>query len=61
MVCRICNVLMDSGTEYSKKKNEHDKGYKRYNKCPKCHSVIYNDSPNFQEVIRNQMEKNKNR
>lgn len=57
MFCRICNVLMNSGTEYKKKKDDNDKGYKRYNKCPKCHTKIYNNSQNFQDVMREAMKK----
>ena len=51
---------MNNGTEYEQKKNERDKGYKRYNQCPKCHSKIYNKSLNFQEVMISEMEKNRN-
>lgn len=50
---------MDSGTEYKQKKNKHDKGYKRYNQCPKCHSKIFNTSQNFQEMMEIEMEKKK--
>ena len=57
MFCKICNVLMNSGTEYKKKKDDNDKGYKRYNQCPRCHTKIYNKSPNFQDVMREAMKK----
>ena len=60
MWCKLCNVLMNNGTEYEQKKNKRDKGYKRYNQCPKCHSKIYNKSLNFQEVMISEMEKNRN-
>lgn len=56
--CKNCNVIMSiTGTTYQKKKNNHDKGYKRYNKCPKCGDKVYNNSPNFQEVLSVEIER----
>ncbi len=43
--CRICNMVMKSGTCY-----EHKNGYnnsRRYDECPKCHFRKYNSDPNF--------------
>lgn len=50
---------MKTGTSYQQKKNDKDKGWKRYNECPKCHMKLYNNSPNFQEVLKQTMENNK--
>lgn len=51
MWCKNCNVAMSiSGTHYEQKNNGKG-GYKRYNECPKCRDRIYNNSPNFQEVL----------
>lgn len=40
-----------TGTTYEKKKNNRDRGYRRFNKCPKCKKKIYNNSENFQEHL----------
>lgn len=47
MLCKRCLVIMKSGTTYEQK-NQNNKRYKRFNKCPKCHEKIYNNSPNPQ-------------
>lgn len=59
MLCRDCNVVMKTGTSYQQKKNGKDKGWKRYNECPKCHTKLYNNSPNFQEILEHTMEKSR--
>lgn len=53
MLCKKCNVLMGiSGTSYRRKENKEDKGYARYNECPKCNYRKYNNNlPNFQETL----------
>lgn len=48
-----------TGTTYKQRKNKSDKGYKRYNECPKCGDRVYNNSPNFQEVLEKVSEKSK--
>ena len=40
-----------TGTAYEQKKNNRDKGYRRYNQCPKCGDKSFNDSLNFQECL----------
>ena len=51
MLCRDCNVVMKTGTSYQQKRNDKDKCWKRFNKCPKCHTKFYTKAPNFQEVL----------
>jgi len=51
MWCKNCNVVMSiTGTTYEQQKNGRNKGYKRYNQCPKCSDRVYN-SQNFQEFL----------
>lgn len=59
MWCRDCNVVMKTGTSYQQKKNDRDKGWRRYNECPICHTKLYNNYPNFQELLNQTMENNK--
>ena len=59
MWCRDCNVVMKTGTSYQQKKNDRDKGWKRYNECPRCHTKLYNNPSNFQEVLNRMTENNK--
>lgn len=62
MICKNCKVVMGiTGTTYQKKRNKHDKGYRRFNKCPKCGDMAYNNSPNFQETLFAEIRKSKNR
>lgn len=62
MWCKNCNVVMSiTGTTYQQKKNNHDKGYKRFNKCPKCGDIVYNNSLNFQETLYTEIRRSKNR
>lgn len=48
-----------TGTTYEKKKKKRDRGYRRFNKCPKCKSKIYNNSENFQELLVKASEKSR--
>ena len=57
MICKDCGIVMESGTEYNPKRNNKDKGYKRYNRCRKCHNIIYNNFPNFQEILAKEFGK----
>ena len=60
MLCSDCNVVMGiTGTTYEKKKNNRDRGYRRFNKCPKCKKKIYNNSDNFQEHLAKASEKSR--
>ena len=52
------NIL---GTSYDSKKNKEDKGYRRYDECPSCHYRKYNNGLNFQEVMDNEIQKNRSR
>lgn len=62
MWCRKCNVIMSiSGTSYEPKKNNDDKGYRRYDECPRCHHRKYYNGLNFQEVMDNEIQKNRSR
>jgi len=57
MICKKCGIVMESGTEYNPKRDNRDKGYRRYSKCRKCCNKIYNSSPNFQEILGNESVK----
>lgn len=49
---------MIGGTSYYQNKNRRDNlTRKRFNKCPKCNDTVYNNSPNFQELLHRAMEK----
>lgn len=50
---------MKPGTSYEHKKDGSGKGYKRYDECPKCHEKVFNNSPNFQEFLGREAEKNR--
>lgn len=56
MLCRRCMEVMRSGTLYEQK-NRSNKGYRRYNECPKCHEKVFNNSPNFQEYLGKETQK----
>ena len=47
MVCKICKVLMYSGTHYENKKGKMIA--RRYDECPRCHFCQYNNRNNSQE------------
>lgn len=57
MLCRKCLTVMESGTEYYPKKDDRDKGYRRFRKCKKCHKKIYTKESNFQELIVKSLKK----
>lgn len=61
MLCRRCLIVMETGTEYYPRKNEKDKGYRRFYKCKKCHKKLYTKESNFQELIMKSLEKSRNR
>ena len=59
MWCKNCNLMLSvTGTSYHKKENNNDKGYKRYNECPKCHYKKFNNGLNFQEIMDKAIHKN---
>ena len=59
MWCKNCNLMLSvTGTSYNKKENNNDKGYKRYNECPKCHYKKFNNGLNFQEIMDKAIHKN---
>ena len=53
MICRLCKVVMTSGTNY------YGKNRRRYDECPKCHDRIYNKGKNFQEILLKEVENKK--
>ena len=53
-------VVMKTGTSYEHKK-DNNKGYRRFDECPKCHEKIFNNAPNFQENLVKETEKNRRR
>jgi len=56
-----------TGTTYEKKKKDNsgnsgeskDIIHKRYCKCPICHNKVYNNSENFQELLKEELRKKK--
>ena len=61
MFCKRCMTVMGTGTEYYPKKDDRDKGYRRYHKCKKCGDKVYTKEPNFQECMNKASEKSRNR
>lgn len=61
MLCRKCMIIMDSGTRYEKRKGQDKPSHKRYFECGKCHSRIYTNTHNFQEVLVKESKKNRNK
>ena len=53
MICRLCKVVMTSGTNYD------GKNRRRYDECQKCHDRIYNKGKNFQEILLKEVENKK--
>ena len=47
MLCRRCNVKMESGVRYEKKGEIKSR---KYNECPKCHERRYEDRK-FQKIV----------
>jgi len=54
-------AVMKPGTSYEQKKDGNRKGYKRYEECPKCHEKIFNNSPNFQELLVRESKNNRSK
>lgn len=61
MLCKRCMVVMRIGTEYHPKKNEKDKGFRRFHECKKCGDKVFTKEPNFQECMNKATEKSRNR
>lgn len=59
LICKVCNVVMKSGTSYEHKNGQNSS--RRYDECPKCHFVKYNNNPNFQELLVNEYQKRRNK
>ena len=54
-------VVMETGTRYEQKKGQSKPLHKRFCECKKCGDRIYTNAPNFQEILANESEKNRNR
>ena len=50
-----------SGTSYHRKENKNDKGFRRYDVCTICHYRNYYNGLNFQEVMDNEIQKNRSK
>ncbi len=61
MWCKKCKIIMGTGTEYHPKKDNRDKGYRRYHECRRCGEKIFTKEPNFQESINKVSEKCRNK
>ena len=61
MLCKRCMVVMETGTRYEQKKGQSKPLHKRFCECKKCGDRIYTNAPNFQEILANESEKNRNR
>lgn len=61
MLCKRCLIVMKTGTSYEQKKGQDKPSHRRFFECGKCHDKIYTNAPNFQEIMRNESEKNRNR
>lgn len=57
MICENCKVIMKNGTSYERKKGRYLA--RSYNECPKCHCRKYNYEPNFQELLGDKSEENR--
>lgn len=57
MICRVCNVVMKSGTSYEQKNGQNTR--KRYDECPKCHYRKYDKDFAFHELLLREERKNK--
>lgn len=61
MWCKNCNIVMAiTGTTYEMNKNkdgQYKHVHRRFCKCPKCNAKSYNNSPNFQEKLKNEVKK----
>lgn len=61
MLCKRCLTVMGTGTSYEQKKGQDKPSHRRYFECGKCHDKIYTNAPNFQEIMRNESEKSRNK
>lgn len=61
MLCKRCMTIMGTGTSYEQKKGQEKPSHRRFFECGKCHDKIYTNAPNFQEIMRNESEKSRNK
>lgn len=54
-------VVMGTGTRYEQKKGQDKPSHRRYFECGKCHDKIYTNSLNFQEMLKKESEKRRNK
>jgi len=60
MLCKKCMAIMETGTTYEQKKDGKSLA-RRFYKCKKCHSKVYTKEYNFQEYVREVIEKWRNK
>lgn len=60
MLCKRCMVVMGTGTRYEQK-GQDKPSHRRYFECGKCHDKIYTNSLNFQEMLKKESEKRRNK
>ena len=61
MLCKRCMVVMGTGTTYEQKKGQSKPSHRRFCECNNCKDRVYINSPNFQEVMKRESEKNRKR
>lgn len=63
MICKRCMVVMETtGTTYEQQKERKNNFlHRRFCECKKCGNRIYIKTPNFQEILTRETEKNRNK